>query len=322
MNRISVCALCGVLALVLPARGDDSPKAPKSAAEIMAAHDRALIRDLNAYIAANPKAEDIEQAYMTIFQKVIDHDWFTDHEATAKTYLTRYADGGVRPLAQIVTTMARAQADEFPAALASFRALLNGLGQEDQQEFAENFADTLALAATAEGQHDVAREVYRALSKRFGEDPRLAEKIKAELGKLDLVGQPAPALVMQETNGKTLRLAELKGKYVLIDFWATWCAPCVAELPNVLDAYAKYHNKGFEVIAVSMDDSKDAVADFVKARKVPWRQVHNATAGNDVVEAFKVTSIPATFLVGPDGRILRLELRGKALAKALDQLLK
>src|SRR5262249_48750434 len=117
------------------------------------------------------------------------------------------------------------------------------------------------------------------------------------------------------------RLDGLRGKYVLIDFWATWCAPCVAELPRLQAAYAKYRDRGLEIVGVSLDETKTAVTDFVKARDVSWRQVHNASAGADLVEAFGVDSIPATFLVDPQGTIVRLELRGPALDRALAKLL-
>ena len=296
---------------------------PKTVSEIQSAHDRALIRDLQAYLARNPKADDLEQAYMKVFDKVIEHDWFVDHEAVARKYLAEHPEGPVRSLAQIVTTMARAQSGQYAEALASFNALMAGLGGSDQEEFASNFADTLANSAMAAGEPEVARKVYQALLRKFGgESPNLAQKVRDEVARIDRVGTPAPSVAVNDLLGAPVRLDEMRGKYVLVDFWATWCAPCVVEIPRLQAAYAKYHAKGFEIVAVSLDEAKSAVVDFTRGRKLPWKVVHNATAGGDLVEAFGVRSIPATFLIGPDGTIVRLELRGQALDKALEALIK
>jgi len=83
-----------------------------------------------------------------------------------------------------------------------------------------------------------------------------------------------------------------------------------------------YRAAGFEVIGVSLDETRSAVVDFTRTRKLPWRQVHNASCGGDLVEAFGVSTIPATFLIDPQGTIVRLELRGAALDQALAQLIK
>ncbi len=94
------------------ARADE----PKNVSEIQSAHDKALIRDLLTYLARNPKADDIDQAYMKVFDKVIEHDWFAEHEAVALKYLAEHPEGPVRSLAQIVSTMARAQAGQYAEA--------------------------------------------------------------------------------------------------------------------------------------------------------------------------------------------------------------
>lgn len=312
-------ALVGLFwTLALPTLGADGPA---NVAEIKAAHDRALVRDLAAYLGKNPKADDADQAFMALFDKAIEHDWFADHEALALQYLADRPDGPVRSLAQIVATMARASADDFPGALACYDDLMKGLGKPEQEEFASNFADSVATAATAAGEYPVARRVYQTLLDRYGDSPNLGQKVKGELARLDKIGKPAPALVARDLNGEVVRLDALKGKYVLVDFWATWCAPCVAELPRVEAAYAKYRGRGFEIVGVSLDETKSAVSDFVKARNIPWRQVHNASAGADLVEAFGVGTIPATFLIDPNGVIARLELRGPALDRALAKLI-
>jgi peroxiredoxin len=312
--------ILGVVLLGAPARGEGPAFA--SVADLLGAHDRAILRDLTAYLNDHPRAEDLDQAYLTLFNKAIEHDWFADHAAVADRYLASYPDGAVRPLAQIVATMARAQAGQFDAALARFKELMNGLGKPEQEEFAANFADTLAGSATAAGAYTVARQVYETLLARYDQSPTLRQKIRADLARLDMVGKPAPNVVARDIQGGTVRLADLRGKYVLIDFWATWCAPCVAELPRLQAAYTRYHEAGFEIVGVSLDESKSAVVDFARSRKTPWRQIHNAGAGADLVEAFGVNTIPATFLIDPQGIITRLELRGPVLDQALAKLFK
>ena len=313
----------GLAMALLVAPVGASADEPKSVSEIQSAHDKALITDLLAYLAKHPKADDLEQAYMKVFDKVIEHDWFAENEAVARKYLAEHPEGPVRSLAQIVNTMGRAQAGRYPEALASFESLMAGIGGADQEEFAANFADTLATSAMTAGEHEVARKVYQSLLRKFGgESPNLAQRIRDEIARIDRVGTPAPSIAVNDLAGAPLRLEDFRGKYVLVDFWATWCAPCVVEHPRLQAAYAKYHDKGFEIVAVSLDETKSAVVDFVKARKLPWKQVHNATGGGDLVEAFGVKNIPATFLIDPGGHIVRLELRGQALDKALATLIK
>jgi len=318
----------GLLALLvlaaLPARaeGPQSPPPPATVAELQLAHDRALVRSLAAYIAAKPKAEDVDQAYLTLFDKAIEHDWFLEYEEPARRYLANFPDGPVRALAQIVATMARAQAGQFAEALKQYQALMTGLGKPEQEEFAAQFTDSLAQAASTAGAHDIARQVYEMLLERYGDSPTLRQKIRGDLNRLAMIGKPAPRLVVKDVEGNTFRLEDLRGRYVLIDFWATWCAPCVSELPRIQAALARYREGGFVVVGISLDETKAAVVDFTRTRKLPWRQIHNASCGGDLVEAFGVGSIPATFLLDPQGTVIRLELRGPALDQVLSQLIK
>jgi peroxiredoxin/predicted negative regulator of RcsB-dependent stress response len=309
------------LMIVSAAAFADEPARPGVAA-IQASHDQALIRDLTEYVQKNPKADDADQAYLVIFDKAIEHDWFEAHEAQAKRYLADFPDGAVRSLAHIVVTMGRAQAGDFAQALAQFKELMGGLGQVEQEEFAANFAETLADTATTAGESGVARQVYEILLSRYGESPALRQKVRANLARLDKIGKPAPAVAVADVQGKPIRLEDFRGKYVLVDFWATWCIPCMSELPRIQAAYNQFHDAGFDVIGVSLDETKAAVMDFVKARNLPWRQIHNASSGGDLVEAFSVGAIPATFLLDPQGVITRLDLRGPALERCLSQLLK
>jgi thiol-disulfide isomerase/thioredoxin len=309
-------------------RAGDSPSPEQAAptrrgvSEIVMEHDRALTKELTEYLKKNPKAEDAEKAYMIVFEKAIDHDWYIENEALAQGYLTAQPEGPVRPLALIVASLAKGDAGKHDLALDLYKQLLKGLDRDDQKEFATNFGEKLATLATAGGNVAVARKIYESILEKYGESRELRNVIQDNLDRLAMVDKPAPVIVVRDLQGKPFRLSELKEKYVLIDFWATWCGPCLSELPNLEAAYTKYHKKGLEIVGVSLDETVQPVKDFVKERNVPWRQIHNGTAGFDVVEAFGVNNIPATFLVGPDGKIIRLELRGANLEKALAQLIK
>ena len=199
---------------------------------------------------------------------------------------------------------------------------MQGLGQNEQEEFAASFADNLATAAITAGEFATAREVYTTLLSRFSDSPNLRQKVQGDLKRLDKVGKPAPSFATEDIKGRTVRLEAYRGKYVLVDFWATWCAPCIAELPRLQAAYRTYHDAGFEIIGVSLDESKTAVVDFAKARNIPWPQLHNASGSADLVEGFGVSSIPATYLIDPEGTVIRLDLRGKALDETLKRLIK
>ena len=107
---------------------------------------------------------------------------------------------------------------------------------------------------------------------------------------------------------------------VLIDFWATWCGPCIAELPNVIKAYENYNDEGFEIIGISLDNAKDEdkLKAFVKDKKMTWAHAFDGQGwGNALAKKFGITSIPATFLIGKDGKVVASNLRGPALEKAV-----
>jgi len=171
-----------------------------SVAEILDRHDRALIRDLGAYLRKNPKAEDRDQAYASLFNKAIEHDWFKENEDLALGYLNSDPDGPVKALAQIIATMARAGAGQFDMALARHRDLMSGLGKADQEDFAVSFSDTFASAAMTAGEFETVRKIYQSLSERFSESTTVRDKVAKEVARLDRVGQPVPDAEAQDLD--------------------------------------------------------------------------------------------------------------------------
>jgi peroxiredoxin len=136
-------------------------------------------------------------------------------------------------------------------------------------------------------------------------------------------GKQAPELSLPDMNGKEIKLSSFKGKYVLVDFWASWCLPCRQENPNVVQAYNKYKNKNFTILGVSLDKEKDDWLHAIQKDKLSWTQVSDLREWNSLaVSTFAFTGIPFNVLVDPDGKIIAQSLRGNELEKKLEEVLK
>jgi thiol-disulfide isomerase/thioredoxin len=111
-------------------------------------------------------------------------------------------------------------------------------------------------------------------------------------------------------DGRTVDISKMRGKVVLVDFWATWCPPCRAEVPGVVAAYKKYHNKGFNVVGISLDQDKSALLRFTKENGMVWPQYFDGKGwDNEISSSFGINEIPAMWLVGKDGKVLTTNAR-------------
>jgi peroxiredoxin len=189
-----------------------------------------------------------------------------------------------------------------------------------------NLAMAAALAAERTGDRDLATKAYRELGKLLGaseskEIAGMGAMMAGAARRLNLVGQPMH-VEGQSLDGQTLDWAKYRGKVVLIDFWATWCGPCLAEIPNIIKNYEAYHDRGFEVIGVSIDNNRQQLKSFLEERKLPWTILYDEDLGTkSLATHYGVFAIPAMILVGPDGKVVSTQVRGPQLEESLIQLL-
>jgi len=142
------------------------------------------------------------------------------------------------------------------------------------------------------------------------------------MDKVTAVGQTLAPFSEKDLDGQPLELASYRGKVVLVDFWATWCGPCLEELPNVIAAYQKFHDQGFDIVGISLDKDRSALTSFLKEHQMPWRQYFDGQGWqNKLADAYGIQAIPATFLLDRDGKIVAKGLRGPALVAKIGELL-
>lgn len=253
-----------------------------------------------------------------------NNEIFSAYNATRKFHID-----SIRRAASVDRLLNRNQSDEARAR--DFKArtdFQNRRNLELQEELVKRFYDQ-AIAPfmifwemRANVSLDELKKLRSLVDPSLNEHPytkQLDEYIRLAEFK---VGSDMPDFKLPDKDGNLFRLSSLRGKYVLIDFWASWCGPCMREMPNVVKLYKECKGKNFEIVGVSLDQKRDAWLNAVKENKMKWIQVSDLKSwGMQPVKLCNVSAVPYTVLIDPEGKVIALDLRGEELIKKVKEVL-
>jgi thiol-disulfide isomerase/thioredoxin len=289
------------------------------------------IADLAA-LAEKSSGLEADAALRQMFSLAIAHGLCPQAQDAAQRCLnSAKSSPEIRALAALVQVLARIDKGEHDLAIADLKVIFRqaATGGAERRFDAENalaVGEALLQRLIHDGRYDVARRLCDLACE--AESPAaVKDHFEDRMARVDLVGKPAPPIAGADVDGKPVSLADLKGKVVLVDFWASWCPPCVAAIPTFKALSQKYQDRGFVVLGINVDAMHEDVTEpdaalrqvrrFLVKQRVGWINVLNGKGPSDFASAYHVEQIPAGFLVGRDGTVVAVDQHGEMLERAV-----
>lgn len=261
--------------------------------ELMHDMNKQQVDAIRAYIEANPDAADIAEARERLVYGLVSID---DYAGAIALLEERYK---ALPEDKSELDLSSAFGELVVPLIQLYR-------MDGNKEKAVQFIEEVRGAFKDHAMIDTINESLDEFSKVF-DQPGVGDTLDISFTAID---------------GREINLADLKGKVVLVDFWATWCVPCLKVMPEVKALYNDFHDRGFEIIGISLDSDKDKLANFVAKEEIAWPQYFDGEGwDNEIARRYGIESIPATFLIGPDGLIEASEAPVDTLRARIESLL-
>ncbi|MBC8289572.1 MAG: TlpA family protein disulfide reductase [Planctomycetes bacterium] len=289
---------------------------------ILETQTKATFNKIAEYAKANPDAADSNRAHRWLFATAISSGLEAEAVELAETYLKRDdRDPATANGAQQVRMFGLAKSGKAEEAAQMYVSQLKFARFQSGGPLIEVGID-LATAMRMARDFEGARTIYDAVGQKFFLNSTVQERCRNKKQKLDLLDADAPPLTGNDTKGEAVDLASLKGKVVLVDFWATNCPPCIEEFPNIKAIYSELHKEGFEIVGVSLDGDSSLVESFTARMKMPWRQIVDEPTVEGLRKAWHVRTIPSLYIVGRDGKVSQCDVKGRDLRTTIEKLVK
>jgi thiol-disulfide isomerase/thioredoxin len=287
---------------------------------IFAKYNDANLKKIEAFLKKHPKSPKREKVlYLRAYFIWSLHRYEKAPQAYA-ALLTEFPKTKFSRIARIREAAAYLFSGQAPKALPRLWALHN-----DYPDQPEIYARELAYTLSRCGKQDEALKFMEAVETKMivNRKGRLLSRLTSHFDKIRLIGKPLQKFSVKEhQTGENISPDTLKGKVVLIDFWATWCGPCIAKLPQVLKAHKELSSKGFVVLGVNLDDDQNRMERMIAAKKMNWLHHFDGKKWkNELAVTFDVHSIPASLLVDRKGIVRAVNLRGKEIMAVAQTLL-